>query len=93
MAFIIFRNYYFRISIKNLTKCNSLKTFAFKNNEKFVDHNLEKFCFWSLVLAPTIPVLGLVVAESIVNIFCPCAIMSAVSGCWHISLIAMGGIA
>ena len=34
-----------------------------------------------------------VVAESIINIFCPCAIMSAVSGYWHISLIAMGGIA
>ena len=36
---------------------------------------------------------GAVVAESIINIFCPCAIMSAVSGYWHISLIAMGGIA
>ena len=34
-----------------------------------------------------------VVAESIIDIFCPCAIMSAVSGYWHISLIAMGGIA
>ena len=32
-----------------------------------------------------------VVAESI--IFCPRAIMSAVSGYWHISLIAMVGIA
>ena len=28
-----------------------------------------------------------------INIFCLCVIMSAVSGYWHISLIAMGGIA
>ena len=34
-----------------------------------------------------------VMAESIINIFCPCAIMSTISGYWHISLIAMGGIA
>ena len=59
MTFIIFRNYYFRISLKNLTKCNILKTFAFKNNEKFADHDLQKICFWSLDSASTIPVLGL----------------------------------
>ena len=27
--------------IKNLTKCNMLSTFAFKNNGKFADHSLE----------------------------------------------------
>ena len=32
------------------------------------------------------------VVESIINIFCPRAIMSAVSDYWHISLIAMRGI-
>ena len=58
MAFIIFRNYYFWISIKNLTKCNILKTFWFKNNEKFADHISKKFCFWSLALTSTISVLG-----------------------------------
>ena len=51
MTFIIFRNYYFRITIKNLTNCIILKTFALKNNEKFADHNLEKLCPWSLALA------------------------------------------
>ena len=55
MTFII-RNYYFRITIKNLTKCNILNTFVLKNNGKFADHNLEKLCPW--YLASTIPVLG-----------------------------------
>ena len=32
-------NYYVWFSMKNLTKCNILKTFAFKNNEKFTDYN------------------------------------------------------
>ena len=57
MTFCIFKNYYFRIIIKNLTKCNTLKTFALKNNEKFADHNLENLCPRSL--ASTIPVLVL----------------------------------
>ena len=42
--FIIIKNYYFWIIIKNLTKCNILSTFAFKNNGKFADHILEKLC-------------------------------------------------
>ena len=53
----IFKNYYFRIIIKNLTKCNILSTFTFKNFEKFADRNLEILCLWSL--AATIPVRGL----------------------------------
>ena len=34
-----------------------------------------------------------VVAESMIDIFCSCAIMSAVFGYWYILLIAMGDIA
>ena len=45
MAFIIFKNWYFRLIIKNLTKCNILKTFALKNYGNFADHNLEKYVF------------------------------------------------
>ena len=60
MAFIIiFKNFYFRIIIKNLTKYNILNTFTFKNYEKFAYHNLEKLCLWSLALASTISVFGL----------------------------------
>ena len=60
MAFIItLKNYYFRIIIKNETKSSILSIFAFKNYGKFTDHNLEKLCPRSLVLASTIPVLGL----------------------------------
>ena len=59
MTLITFRNYCFQIIIKNLAKCNILKTFALKNNGKLVNHNLEKLCSWSLALASTIPVLGL----------------------------------
>ena len=55
----IFRSYYFPIIMKNLSKCNILKTFALKNNGKFADHNLELLCSWSLALASNIPVLGL----------------------------------
>ena len=33
--------------MKNLTKCNILKAYALRNNEKFADHNLE-----SCVLSP-----------------------------------------
>ena len=60
MAFvIILKNYYFRIIIKNLTKCNILSTFALKNYRKFIDYNLEKLSPRSLALAATICVLGL----------------------------------
>ena len=45
---IIFKKYYFRIIIKNLTKCNILSTFAFKNYGKFTQYNLEKLCPWFL---------------------------------------------
>ena len=31
--------------MKNLTKCNNLKTFALKSNGKFVDYNLENCIF------------------------------------------------
>ena len=58
MAFIItLQNYFFRIIIKNLMKCSILSTFAFKNYDKFADHNLEKLCPRSLT--STIAVLGL----------------------------------
>ena len=58
MAFIIiFKNYYFRIIIKNFKKCNILNIFAFKNYGKFADNNLEKLCPRSL--NSTIPVFGL----------------------------------
>ena len=50
MTFIIFR-IYFLIIIKNLTKCNILKTFALKNDRKFADRNLGKLCRLSLALA------------------------------------------
>ena len=60
------KNYYFRIIIKNLTKCNILNTLAFKHYGKFADHNLEKFCPRSLALASrgsvlkkSVPGLGL----------------------------------
>ena len=62
MAFIIsFKNYYCRIIIKNLMKCNILNTFAFKSYGKFANHNIEKLYLWSLAMAmaSTIPVLGL----------------------------------
>ena len=60
MAFIIiFKKYYFRIIIKIFTKCNILSTFAHKNYGKFAYHNLEKLCSRPLVLASTIPVIGL----------------------------------
>ena len=59
MTFNIFKNYYFQIITRNLTKCNILKTFAFKNIGKFADHNLEKLCPRFLALASSIPVLGL----------------------------------
>ena len=49
MAFFIFRNYYFRIILINLTKCNILKTFELKNNGKYTYHNLEKLCPWFLL--------------------------------------------
>ena len=45
--------------MKNLTKCNILKTFPLKNNGKFADLDLEKQCPWSLALASTISVPGL----------------------------------
>ena len=54
---IILKNYYFRIIIKNLTKCNILSTLALKNFGKFTYHNLGKLCPRSL--ASTIFVLGL----------------------------------
>ena len=58
MAFVItLKNYYFRIIIKNLTKCNILSTFALKNYGKFTDYNLEKLCPRSSALSN--PVLGL----------------------------------
>ena len=41
---IISKNYYFRIMIQNLTKCNILSTFGLKNYGKFTDHNLGKLC-------------------------------------------------
>ena len=41
---IVLKHYYFRIIIKNLTKCNILSTFALKNYVKFTDHNLGKLC-------------------------------------------------
>ena len=45
MAFIIIlTNNFFRIIIKNLTKCNILSTFAFKNYGKSTNHKLEKLC-------------------------------------------------
>ena len=43
ITFINFRKYCFQIIIKNLTKCNILKTLALKNNGKFAEHN-EKNC-------------------------------------------------
>ena len=57
MKFVIFRNYYFGIVIKNIIKCNVLKTFALKNIGKFACHILEKLRPQSL--AWTIAVLGL----------------------------------
>ena len=52
MAIItVFKNYYFRIIIKNLTKCNILNTFAFKNYGKFANHVLES-CILGLWLWP-----------------------------------------
>ena len=55
MAFmIILKKYNFRIIIKNLTKCNTLYTFAVKNYGKSTNHNLEKMCLRSLTLALTI---------------------------------------
>ena len=60
MAFIIIlKNYYLRIIIKNLKKCNILSIFAFTNYGKFAANNLEKLCPRSLALASTIPVIGL----------------------------------
>ena len=59
MTFIIFRNYYFRFIIRNLTNCYILKTFSLKNNEKIADYILEKLCLWSVALVSTILVLGL----------------------------------
>ena len=58
---LLFLNYYQKpdIPVKNLTKCNILKTFAPKNNEKFADHNFKKLYPLSLALASTIHVLGL----------------------------------
>ena len=47
-------------------------------------------------LSSTMPIIlwgRSVVAEPLINIFCPCAIFSAVSGYWQILLIVMGGIA
>ena len=38
----MFRNHYFRIITKNLTKYNILQTFAPNNNRKFADYNLKK---------------------------------------------------
>ena len=58
MTLIIFRIYYFRIIIKNLTKCKILKNFALKNNGKFADIDSEKFCSLGFALASTIPALG-----------------------------------
>ena len=55
---IILKNYYFRIIIKSLTKCNVLSTFTLKNYGKFTDHNLEKLCPRSLALASIIAVLS-----------------------------------
>ena len=56
-AVVIIKKYYFRIIIKNLTKCNILSTFAQKNYGKFTGYNLEKLCPQSL--ASTTPVLSL----------------------------------
>ena len=79
MTFIILKNYYFRMIIKNLTKCNILKTFALKNNGKFADHNLEKLCPRSLALATTIPVLGLEKTRS----------LALASDFWESSVLAL----
>ena len=54
-TFIIFRNCYFRIVIKNVTKCNIFKIFALKNNGKFANQNFKKLC--SRSSATTISVL------------------------------------
>ena len=51
------KNYYFRIFIKNLTKCNVFSTFAPKSYGKFIEHNIEKLC--PLPLASAVSVLGL----------------------------------
>ena len=34
-----------------------------------------------------------VVVEPLIDIFCPCVILSAISGYWDILLIVIGGIA
>ena len=54
---IILTKCYFRIVIKNLTKCNILSTFALKKCGKSTNHYLEKLC--SRSLASTISVLDL----------------------------------
>ena len=38
------KNYHSRIIIKNLTKCNILSIFAFKNYGKFADRKLKNLC-------------------------------------------------
>ena len=62
----VFRNYNFRIVTKNLTKCNILKIFAFKNDGKLVNRRkivfietFKKLCSRFLALVSSIPVLGL----------------------------------
>ena len=56
---IILNNYYFRIIITNLTKCNVSSTFALQNYEKFTDYNSEKLRLRFLALVSTILVFGL----------------------------------
>ena len=53
-SILFFKNYFFRIIIKKVTKRNILSSFAFKNYGKFTDYNLEKLCPCFLALASII---------------------------------------